>query len=208
MPVLAPLPSSTALVAIVVPWNTAATSDAVVSAIRKIFSTPAKKPSAGSLGVDGVLVVHSAPPAPSIITTSVNVPPMSNASRSCAIPLLGVSPGAVSLDAAAPILRKRGMGGKPCGAAAGQIDGGEPLPVRSILRDGASRLVSMRLFIGGPTTTALMARSGAKPRVSNHGRRAPMVARRRRRIRGSANENLPQMRLVAARGKVSDGRRR
>src|SRR5712691_7967020 len=46
---------------------------------------PAKKPTDGSCGVLGVLVVWTAPLASSKATTSVNVPPVSNASRYRAI---------------------------------------------------------------------------------------------------------------------------
>ncbi len=38
---------------------------------------PARKPSAGLAGVDGVLVVTSSPVSSSRATTSVNVPPVS-----------------------------------------------------------------------------------------------------------------------------------
>ena len=50
----------------------------------RILSMPARKPSAGSAGVDGVLVVTTAPVRASTATTSVNVPPVSMPIRICA----------------------------------------------------------------------------------------------------------------------------
>ena len=54
---------------------------------------PARKPSAGLAGVDGVLVVTSSPVSSSKATTSVNVPPVSMPMRMrrgvCVMALLG-----------------------------------------------------------------------------------------------------------------------
>ena len=55
------LPSSSLLVATVVPWQTAVMSSPVASSTPRIFSMPAMKPSAGLAGVLGVLVVTSSP---------------------------------------------------------------------------------------------------------------------------------------------------
>src|SRR5690242_16381757 len=75
-----------ALVATVVPWETAATAgrDALVAGSadapfvrRRIFRMPSSTPTDGSWGVDGVLVVKISPVASSTATTSVNVPPVS-----------------------------------------------------------------------------------------------------------------------------------
>src|SRR3954452_20839303 len=90
------LPSSSWLVATVVPWLTAVTALPSRPSWPRTFCTPARKPSAGSAGgrggvvvggpraasagsagVDGVLVVATAPVSSSTATTSVNVPPVS-----------------------------------------------------------------------------------------------------------------------------------
>ena len=66
--------------ATVVPWLTAemASPSAAANPSRpSTFSIPARKPSAGLLGVDGVLVETSRPVASSSATTSVKVPPVS-----------------------------------------------------------------------------------------------------------------------------------
>src|SRR6476646_5562105 len=71
------LPSSSWLVATVVPWQTAVTSAPVAPSRSRTLCTPLMKPSAGLAGVEGVLVVMSAPESSSKATTSVNVPPVS-----------------------------------------------------------------------------------------------------------------------------------
>src|SRR3712207_5539295 len=76
-PMRSSLPSSSWLVATVVPWLTAVTADPSRSIRSSTLRTPARKPSAGSEGVDGVLVVVVRPDSSSTATTSVNVPPVS-----------------------------------------------------------------------------------------------------------------------------------
>src|SRR3954452_7224339 len=80
-PIRSSLPSSSWLVATVVPWLTAEiVSPAVSSEMPSRASTlrtPVRKPSAGSAGVDGVFVVVVWPVSSSTATTSVNVPPVS-----------------------------------------------------------------------------------------------------------------------------------
>ena len=71
------LPCSNWLVATVVPCRIAEISVGEASEQARILSIPARKPSAGSSGVDGVLVVTTVPVRPSTATTSVNVPPVS-----------------------------------------------------------------------------------------------------------------------------------
>src|SRR6478735_7506235 len=71
------LPSRSWLVATVVPWLTASMSAPVAWSRPSTLSMPARNPSAGLLGVDGVLVVTSSPVSSSKATTSVNVPPVS-----------------------------------------------------------------------------------------------------------------------------------
>ena len=74
------LPSSSWLVATVVPWLTALIASPSPSGSPNRPSTlsmPAMKPSAGLPGVDGVFVVTSSPEASSNATTSVKVPPVS-----------------------------------------------------------------------------------------------------------------------------------
>ena len=76
-PIRSSLPSSSWLVATVVPWLTAVTADPSRSIRPRTLRTPLRKPSAGSAGVDGVLVVVVWPVSSSTATTSVNVPPVS-----------------------------------------------------------------------------------------------------------------------------------
>ena len=71
------LPSSSLLVATVVPCETAVMSLPPAPTMSRIFSMPAMKPSAGLPGVLGVFVVTSSPESSSKATTSVNVPPVS-----------------------------------------------------------------------------------------------------------------------------------
>jgi hypothetical protein len=56
-PIRSSLPSSSWLVATVVPWLTAVTAEPSRSIKPRTLRTPFRKPSAGSAGVDGVLVV-------------------------------------------------------------------------------------------------------------------------------------------------------
>src|SRR3954447_10967664 len=80
-PIRSSLPSSSWLVATVVPWLTAEIVSPAMSSEMPIRSstlrTPVRKPSAGSAGVDGVFVVVVLPVSSSMATTSVNVPPVS-----------------------------------------------------------------------------------------------------------------------------------
>src|SRR5680860_1352220 len=71
------LPSSNLFVATVVPWLTAVIASPPASTRCFVGWTPARKPSAGSDGVDGVLVVTTSPVPTSTATTSVKVPPVS-----------------------------------------------------------------------------------------------------------------------------------
>src|SRR5918995_1115293 len=68
------LPSSSLLVATVVPCETAVMSLPPAPTMSRIFSIPAMNPSAGLPGVLGVFVVTSSPESSSKATTSVNVP--------------------------------------------------------------------------------------------------------------------------------------
>src|SRR5690606_20564247 len=70
------LPSSSLLVATVVPWLTAVTASPSTPSIPSTFSMPVMNPSAGSAGDDGVFVVTISPVSSSTATTSVNVPPV------------------------------------------------------------------------------------------------------------------------------------
>jgi hypothetical protein len=70
-------PSSSWLVAMVVPWLTEATSAGAAPRRPRILRRPVRKPSAGSGGVDGVFVTVSSPVSSSKATTSVKVPPVS-----------------------------------------------------------------------------------------------------------------------------------
>ena len=65
------------MVATVVPWQTAVMSPPPAPMMSRTLSMPVMKPSAGLLGVEGVLVVTSSPESSSKATTSVNVPPVS-----------------------------------------------------------------------------------------------------------------------------------
>src|SRR5688572_1879647 len=76
-PMRSSLPSSSWLVATVVPWLTAVTALPSRPIRPRTLRTPLRKPSAGSAGVDGVLVVMVWPDSSSTATTSVNVPPVS-----------------------------------------------------------------------------------------------------------------------------------
>ena len=57
-PTRAPLDSSTALVATVVPWTTLPRSPGAIPAASQILATPLSTPSDGSDGVDGVFTRH------------------------------------------------------------------------------------------------------------------------------------------------------
>ena len=57
-PTRAPLDSSTALVATVVPWTTLARSAGAIPAASQILATPESTPCDGSDGVDGVFTRH------------------------------------------------------------------------------------------------------------------------------------------------------
>src|SRR4051794_38426943 len=75
---MSPMRSSISwLVATVVPCDTAATSGPAAPTRLSALWTAAMNPSAGSAGVDGVLLVAISPVASSKATTSVNVPPVS-----------------------------------------------------------------------------------------------------------------------------------
>src|SRR3954447_25181636 len=76
-PIRSSFPSSSWLVATVVPWLTAVTALPSTPSRPSTLRTPVRKPSAGSAGVDGVLVVVVRPVASSTATTSVKVPPVS-----------------------------------------------------------------------------------------------------------------------------------
>src|SRR3712207_575565 len=76
-PIRSSLPSSSWLVATVVPWLTAVIAPPSSPSRPSTLRTPVRKPSAGSAGVDGVLVVVVQPVASSTATTSVKVPPVS-----------------------------------------------------------------------------------------------------------------------------------
>src|SRR4051812_43293530 len=76
-PIRSSLPSSSWLVATVVPWLTAVIASPDRPSEPSTLRTPLRKPSAGSAGVDGVFVVVVCPVSSSTATTSVNVPPVS-----------------------------------------------------------------------------------------------------------------------------------
>src|SRR3954468_8626151 len=80
-PIRSSLPSSSWLVATVVPWLTAEIVSPAMSSEMPIRSstlrTPVRTPSGGAAGVDGVFVVVVLPVSSSMATTSVNVPPVS-----------------------------------------------------------------------------------------------------------------------------------
>src|SRR5215471_12399159 len=75
-------PSSSWLVAIVVPWLTADTAEASAPSKPSTFVSPSANPIDGSAGVVGVFVTVSSPLLSSYATTSVNVPPVSIPTRS------------------------------------------------------------------------------------------------------------------------------
>ena len=75
-------PSINALVMSVVAWTIGAVISAgCTPAFTRSWRTPARTPSSGAAGVVSVLSTITRPLAASISTTSVNVPPMSTASR-------------------------------------------------------------------------------------------------------------------------------
>jgi len=76
--VRAPWPSSSALVAVVVPWANASTSSADAPARSSAAVTAARTPSDWSSGVVGDLAVTSR--SPMATTASVKVPPTSTPS--------------------------------------------------------------------------------------------------------------------------------
>ena len=79
VPTVAPRRSIRALVASVVPWTTAPMSGGASSARTSANRTPSSTPRTGSPGVVSTLLVRHEPPRST--ATSVNVPPMSTASR-------------------------------------------------------------------------------------------------------------------------------
>src|SRR5579864_477534 len=84
----ASLPSISALVTSVVAWTTGArTSPGSIPARWRALSMPRLTPSSGRSGVLSVLSTTTRPVSPSSSTTSVNVPPMSTATRQSAIPV-------------------------------------------------------------------------------------------------------------------------
>src|SRR5690606_13137069 len=107
-PSFSTLPSSSWLVATVVPWLTAAIASPSSSRSPRTLLMPARKPSAGLLGVDGVFVVTTLPVVWSNATTSVKVPPVSMPIRmwpSSGADASGMGPpvvGAPSFDPARP----------------------------------------------------------------------------------------------------------
>ena len=74
--VRAPRPSSTALVATVVPWETKPTAPPATPARLSVRRIPCRAACSKSGGVEGSLWVQILP-APSVSTTSVKVPPTS-----------------------------------------------------------------------------------------------------------------------------------
>src|SRR5262245_11520860 len=80
-PVFAPLRSSTALVATVVACRTTSTALPRTSISASSFSNPSITASPGLAGLVGTFRAWVAPVASSDSTKSVNVPPMSNATR-------------------------------------------------------------------------------------------------------------------------------
>ena len=78
-PTRAPLDSSTAFVATVVPCRMLRISATSIDASSQMRRTPFKTPSEGSAGVDGVLIRYRLP-SPSTRKRSVNVPPTSTPS--------------------------------------------------------------------------------------------------------------------------------
>src|SRR3954454_25398034 len=126
------LPSSSSVVATVVPWLTASMSAPVAPTSPSTLSMPARKPSAGLLGVDGVLVVTSSPESSSKATTSVTVPPWSMPIRIRRV-MVSIQPGRVSADH-----------GRPCRRSA-------PRPATSASASGLRRpvVVDARLLLAG-----------------------------------------------------------
>ena len=76
-PRLSILPSRSRLVATVVPCETADRAEPVTPSRVRTLSSAARKPRAGSPGVDGLFVVTSSPVSSSTATASVKVPPVS-----------------------------------------------------------------------------------------------------------------------------------
>src|ERR671938_616792 len=131
-PIRSSLPSSSWLVATVVPWLTAVIAPPSSPSRPSTLRTPVRKPSAGSAGVDGVLVVVVRPVASSTATTSVKVPPVSMPMRTRRGPmhrnLRAEIPGGEASDRGD---RKRGGGNDQRDAERGQrqgrrADGGQP----------------------------------------------------------------------------------
>src|SRR5579864_3582351 len=85
----ATLPSISALVTSVVAWTTGErTSAGAMPARARALVIPRLTPSSGRIGVLSVLSTTTRPVSPSSSTTSVNVPPMSTATRQSAIAVL------------------------------------------------------------------------------------------------------------------------
>src|SRR4051812_19854572 len=114
-PIRSSLPSSSWLVATVVPWLTAVTASPDRPIRSRTLRTPLRKPSAGSAGVDGVFVVVVWPVSSSTATTSVNVPPVSMPMRTRRAVMAGT-------------LAVRYRGGKGCGACGSRVLGGTRIP--------------------------------------------------------------------------------
>ena len=77
--------------ATVVPWTTPSTSPGPAPSASSPATRPVTKPSAGSAGVEGVLVLTTLPVAVSSATTSVKVPPVSMPTRILRGALMGTS---------------------------------------------------------------------------------------------------------------------
>ena len=80
-PLRAILPSMIAFVATVVAWTTKLTSAARTSPSARARSTAPMKPSDGSAGVVSTFAIATWPDSSSTSVASVNVPPMSTATR-------------------------------------------------------------------------------------------------------------------------------
>src|SRR4051812_5882645 len=139
-------PSSSWLVATVVPWLTAVIASPDSPSPSSTLRTPVRKPSAGSAGVDGVLVVVLRPVSSSTATTSVNVPPVSMPIRTrrggalIAGNLRGEIP-AAGRSSRPPVARKGGpdsRGGESCPARRTRAP--RPRPARGLRRYGRARL--------------------------------------------------------------------
>src|SRR3954463_11560005 len=115
-PIRSSLPSSSWLVATVVPWLTAVIASPCRPIRSRTLRTPVRKPSAGSAGVEGVFVVVVRPVSSSTATTSVNVPPVS-------IPMRTRRADAVMTETLA--LRYRRRKGRAVGAGGCAGRGGE-----------------------------------------------------------------------------------